>query len=133
MCAAYTSTIDLKAPTVSMKTDVQPIFDRSCTFSSCHGTGSGKMTLVQGDSSKSRMALVGVDAPEMPGTKLVAPGEPGNSWMMKKLDGDVCLSASKCTTVDGNCGDTMPQNGDLLDVAERDKIRRWIAQGANDN
>ncbi len=132
-CAAYTSTIDLKNPTVSFKTDVQPIIDRSCTFSSCHGGGTGKLTMVQGDASKTRMALVGVDAPELAGTKLVAPGDPTNSWLMKKLDGDVCLFASKCTQIDGNCGDTMPQAGDLLDVSERDKFRRWIAQGANDN
>jgi hypothetical protein len=52
---------------------------------------------------------------------------------MKKVDGDVCLFSGKCTTIDGKCDDTMPQGNDLLDVGQRDVIRRWIAQGAADN
>jgi hypothetical protein len=132
-CTEYTSTSDLNAPSVSMKSDIQPIIDRACTFSSCHGGGSGKLTLVQGDASKSRAALVDVAAPENPSMKLVATGDPKNSWLMKKLDGDVCLFKDKCTKVDGDCGDTMPQSGDILAVDERDKFRRWIAQGAKDN
>jgi hypothetical protein len=132
-CAAYQSSADLTTPAISMKTDVQPIIDRACTFTSCHGGGTGKLTMVMGDSSKTRTALVGVAAPEMPSMKLVAASDPTNSWMMKKLDGDVCLFTSKCTVVEGRCDDTMPQSGDILDVSERDKIRRWIAQGAKDN
>ncbi len=131
-CTEYKSTIDLQNPQVSMKTNVMPILQQSCMFSSCHGGGSGKITMTSGDSTKTRAALVDVPAPEMPSMKIVATGDPSNSWLMKKVDGDVCLFKGKCVD-DPNCADTMPQGNDLLDVGSRDVIRRWIAQGAKDN
>jgi hypothetical protein len=130
VCAEHVSTIDLTTPEVSLKNDVMPIVTRSCTFTTCHGGGSGNLKLSTG-AGATRDALVNVNAPELPRMKLVAPGDPKNSWLMKKLDGDHCLLDAECT--DKSCGSTMPQGGDQLDVAERDKFRRWIAQGAKDN
>jgi hypothetical protein len=132
-CAEYNSTIDLTTPTVSFATDVQKIINQACTFPSCHGGNTGKLKLVQGDAKSNRTALVDVDAPESPGMKLVATGDPKNSWLMKKLDGDSCLFKGKCTDVGGTCADSMPQGNDLLAVDQRDTFRRWIAQGAKDN
>ena len=51
--------------------------------------------------------------------------------VMHKLDGDSCLNDKECTN--GTCGDSMPDEGTILDVTVRDTVRRWIAQGAKDN
>jgi len=87
--------------------------------------------------------------PSMP---LVTPNDPKNSFLMWKVDG--CQSCSgklashncaagetaDCCSVQsgalpGNvlCGDRMPRGSDFLPQAERDKIRLWIAQGAQNN
>lgn len=50
---------------------------------------------------------------------------------MHKIDGDVCTLDAQCTN--HSCGDTMPGSNDLLDLAIRDTIRRWIAQGAKND
>lgn len=129
-CKPYTTSIDLKTPTVSFKNDVMPVLQQSCMFTSCHGGGSGSLTMVSGDPTTTRKNLVDVPAPQLASMKIVAPGDPSNSYMMKKMDGDICTLASQCTPP---CTDTMPQGGDLLDVGDRDKVRRWIAQGAADD
>ena len=33
----------------------------------------------------------------------------------------------------GSCLESMPKNEGLLDLATRDKVRRWIAQGAKND
>ena len=131
-CVEYTTTVDLKTPTVSFKTDVMPFLERSCMFSSCHGAGSSKgdLKMVKGDPTATRKSLVGVNAPQLPTMQLVQAGDPKNSYVMKKVDGDICLLKDKCIAP---CGDTMPQGNDLLEVPERDTLRRWIAQGAAEN
>jgi hypothetical protein len=58
----------------------------------------------------------------------VTPGDPEQSFLMHKLDGDLCVLEERC--VDGSCGKTMPSGNELLPEASRDAIRRWIAQGA---
>ena len=131
-CTEYTTAIDLKVPAVSFKTDVMPFLDRSCMFSSCHGGGSSKgdLKMAKGDATATRLSLVGVNAPELPSMKLVQPGDPKNSYLMKKVDGDICLLKAQCIAP---CADTMPQGNELLEVAERDALRRWVAQGAAEN
>ena len=68
-----------------------------------------------------------------------AASDPGGSYMMHKLDQDQCLFAATCNAT-GNprfvsCGNGMPflSCPSILDEPSRDKIRRWIAQGANNN
>lgn len=130
-CAPFTSKADLTTPQVSFRNDVMPILNQSCTFSSCHGAGSGTMTLRQGDAAGMRSQIVDVPSSTLPAMKRVAPGDPGHSFLMHKIDGDVCTLKDQC--VQQTCGDTMPQSSDMLDEATRDVIRRWIAQGAKDN
>jgi hypothetical protein len=51
---------------------------------------------------------------------------------MHKLDGDQCQFDSQCSG--GSCLSLMPSGGsELLPVANRDLLRRWIAQGAANN
>ena len=62
----------------------------------------------------------------------VTPGDPARSYLMHKLDGDQCQFNTLCTAAD--CQHAMPSDLEvLIPVAERDIVRRWIAQGARAN
>lgn len=139
-CESYVvpASTDLKAPSVSFKNDVLPIFVQSCAFSSCHGASSGGNNGVKlgsktlsNDASAIRAGIVGVKAPELPTMNLVTASDTSQSYLMHKLDGDQCTFNAQCTK--GTCQSSMPQSGERLPVETRDTVRRWIAQGALDN
>jgi len=141
------SCADLTTPTVSFQKDILPIFQPGCAIagSTCHGTpdvwttqqrpylgsfdgGTDAQAVVQG--------LVGVASPENPKVMMVKAGDPANSFMMHKLDGDQCTMATDCATgmtMYTDCGQQMPYSSPALDDATRDTIRRWISQGAQNN
>lgn len=83
-------------------------------------------------------AIVGVaskTAPEMP---IVTAGSPEQSFLMLKMDGCHNSAGLACTPRPGAktndpCGDSMPQTSGLLCDNERTIVRRWIAQGAQNN
>ncbi len=148
-CTAYVvpASTDLKAAT-SFKTDVLPILVQSCAFTSCHGMPGGTNNGVSlgvkppamSDPVMVVAAMVNVKAKELPTMNFVTPSDPANSYVMHKIDGDNCTFDKMCS--DGTlpyrpgsatCQGTMPQAGDLLPVEKRDTIRRWIAQGAQNN
>jgi hypothetical protein len=143
-CETYVVPVgtDLTTPSVSFKTDVMPILVQSCAFSSCHGASSGGNNGVRLGSktapndpanapSAIRANIVGVKGPELTTMNFVTPSDPSQSYLMHKLDGDHCKLDAQCR--DRSCGTAMPQGGDLLPVATRDTVRRWIAQGALDD
>ncbi|HVY48474.1 MAG TPA: hypothetical protein VHB21_21445 [Minicystis sp.] len=77
--------------------------------------------------------------PEPDGYKIVNPGHPETSFMMFKIDAvlgsdgtSTFCSKLKCAP-NGGCGYSMPQNGPELASADKETIRRWIAQGAKDD
>lgn len=133
-CTQYVvpASLDLTTPVVSLRNDVIPIFAASCGFTSCHGAKTaGNNGLYLGSQT---------GAPEVPAirtnllvnadvvsTPIVTPGDPTNSYILHKIDGDACKLCG------GACGASMPSNSPLMTVARRDVIRRWIAQGAKDN
>ncbi len=138
-CETYVvpASTDLTTPT-SFKNDVLPIFVQSCAFTSCHGASSGGNNGVKlgsktepNDASALRANIVGVKAPELPTMNFVTPSDASQSYLMHKIDGDNCKLDAQCAK--GTCLSAMPQGGDLLPVATRDTVRRWIAQGAPDN
>jgi len=95
------------------------VFDRSCAFSSCHGSGgAGGLDLTPGQSHAS---LVNVNSLGEPTEILVVPTDPDSSYLMKKLYGET-----------GIVGDPMPPSvaleGDMIAL-----ISDWIAAGALDN
>jgi hypothetical protein len=121
---------------ISFRNDVAPVFAYSCAFSSCHDPSrTDRVVLgVRPDAGASvapsdiRHALLGPsNASDM---NLVEPSKPESSFLMFKLDGNLCAIESRCRS---GCGDPMPKDNDPLDAAKRDTIRRWIAQGALDN
>ena len=67
---------------------------------------------------------------------VIAPGDPANSYLMHKIDGDQCTLAADCassTTQYTDCGQQMPYSSPPLDPATADLVRKWIAQGAKNN
>lgn len=128
----------LMTPAVSFTSDVMPVFTHSCSSSSCHGvTDSPKGNLFLGaelahgsDSAQVYGALVGQMSAQMQ-MAFVAPGEPAMSYLIHKVDGDQCQFTAQCVAND--CGKTMPYDTGALDQATRDTLRRWIAQGAQQN
>jgi hypothetical protein len=126
------------APAVSFKNDVLPILTFSCTFSTCHGvmTGPnngiylGERPPAMTNSSTVVMAMMKPSS-QLTSMPIVTPGDPAKSFMMHKLDGDQCTLDMQCGG--GSCGTSMPSGSPLLELAKRDTIRRWIAQGAKDN
>jgi hypothetical protein len=141
-CTTYDpGSIDLQNPKVSFKNDVViGVFNKSCGLStSCHGSAtSSQQGLFLGDKNKAgadssavRTGIVGVKATEIASMPVVTAGDPKTSYLMHKMDGDNCTLNAQC--VGGDCQSTMPQGVDLLPPENRDVVRRWIAQGAQDN
>jgi hypothetical protein len=106
-------------PTVSFASQVQPIFNGSCT-SNCHGGNrpAGGLSLASG---AAYAELINVTS-SCKGRKQVAPGSPDASYIINKLTGvDMCA------------GSVMPKMGGELSPAQIDLIRGWICQGAPNN
>ena len=66
----------------------------------------------------------------MPTMDRVEPSDPGNSWLMHKLDGTQDWFTAMCSG--GFCGQQMPLGG-ALSVDVRDAIRFWISNGATND
>ena len=64
---------------------------------------------------------------------IVEPGDPQHSFLMHKLDHTLDCSLLQCAAVN-DCGTTAPQGAsNPLSADTRDAVRRWIAQGAQNN
>ncbi|MGH8175296.1 MAG: CHRD domain-containing protein [Steroidobacter sp.] len=110
-------------PAATTLTQLQSsIFTPAC--SSCHnGSGAslpGSMNL--SSAAASFAALVGVASEEQGSVLRVAPNDPGNSYLVRKLEG-----------APGITGARMPLGGPFLDQATIDQVRSWISAGAQNN
>jgi hypothetical protein len=143
-CYDYT-TFKADDPLVSFSMQVLPLLRRSCGLSdSCHGAPNPptpaqhylgpKLTDPEPSASERQTIIdgvVGVGAVKEPTMKVIELGNPQRSFFMYKLDG---LSCDKLTCMGDACGVLMPKGSTQpLPVEERDTIRRWIAQGAQNN
>lgn len=90
----------------------------TCGFSTCHGAGTGGLTL---DEAGAYDALVDVDSTGSPGNTLVIPGDPDNSYLVRKLEGGPDIA-----------GDQMPPGGQIADD-QLQLVRDWIEAGAQDD
>jgi hypothetical protein len=139
-CVAYASDpgFDLMTPAMTFKTNVMPVLTASCSSASCHGVATGAQgglflgaQLKKGaDSAQVYQSLVGPMAGELGSMPYITAGDPQHSFVMHKLDGDQCMFADTCAN--HTCNDTMPRDGQLP-IETRDIVRRWIAQGAQNN
>jgi hypothetical protein len=145
-CVEYESDADLTTPTVSFGSDIVPIMNFSCGIAgaTCHGTPEVTaqqrpfLGLFDGgtDAGEIISGIVGVKSNEDPTMNVVTASDPANSFLMHKVDWDECTLTAQCAatkTQYTNCGQGMPYSSDQLDQPTRDKIRRWIAQGAKNN
>ena len=90
----------------------------------CHSdqgrNASGGLVLLDG---RAYDALVGRPSTGKPGTTRVIPGDPDNSYLVRKLEGASDIA-----------GVRMPRgNGPFLTSGQMLVIRRWIQQGAQNN
>lgn len=136
-CEAYIppAGTNLMAPTTSFKTDVMPVISAHCSSSICHGISDGATgnlflgaELQMGADAASVYPNLMAKSDELNTMPYVTPSDPGNSYLMHKVDADQCTLS--CTG--GSCMASMPLNS-TLPLASRDIIRRWIAQGALNN
>jgi len=97
---------------------VQQIFTQSCALSSCHSSITRQGGLALDDEGVSYRALVGRPSQGAVGETLVVPGDPDNSYLIKKLKGTASV------------GDQMPQGGEPLSKGTIKLIEQWIARGA---
>lgn len=156
-CFDY-SKFDGTTPQISLRQDLlkpHGLLRDSCGFgSTCHGDperhegdlylGLGGDDAGEGTLNEEQVALVyanlvDADSRAAPSIKRVVRGEPQNSFLMMKIDGCFEPIRAECTLPPSEsdshhpCGDQMPQTGGYLCSADRDLIRAWIKQGANDN
>jgi hypothetical protein len=139
----FVSTADLSVP-VSFMADVAPIFAQHCATGGgrCHGdvVTLPYLGLPEGSADPATVLanIVGVASGENPAMPYVAPGDPGQSYLIFKIDGDQCTLAQACGKGPfgaefPTCGATMPFLSAQLPVETRDAVRRWVAQGAQNN
>jgi hypothetical protein len=77
------------------------------------------MVLLQGRAFQN---LVGVASSGKPGATRVIPGDPDNSYLIKKLEGAPDINGTR-----------MPRGNVVLEPGQILVIRRWIQQGAQNN
>jgi hypothetical protein len=135
VCRDYVppGSFDAQNPKVSFSRDVMPIFSQSCAFTACHGSISGNpngVFLGGNDPQKVHRAIVDVRSGRLNTMSFVEPGEPRESFLLRKIDGSHCV-IPECASTD--CGKAMPRSDDKLPLETRDVVRRWIAQGAKND
>lgn len=142
-CFDYTG-FDGATPVVSFQSDVLPIFQKSCGLSSaCHGVENGVKpgqhylgpkngtTATQGQIDSIFAENVDATAVKEPSMKVIAPGDPERSFILHKVDDTLDCALLTCEGT--ACGGSMPLGSEAIEATSRDTLRRWIAQGAQNN
>lgn len=103
---------------VSFAAEVQPIFTNNCVGMGCHQPPINAATLNL-TSGNAWAELVDVNSGQCANKLLVAPSQPGASYLMNKLQGvDLCF------------GTKMPKAGAALPAEDIATISEWICRGA---
>ena len=119
-CSSPSSTQppDVAKEDPSFSGDIQPIFNGSCTATSCHGASAQSgLSLVQG---QSYVNLVNIGSTQDVSQKRVLPGDAANSYIVIKIEGRQTIGAK------------MPIGGSL-DAGSVQNIKNWINKGANNS
>jgi len=104
-------------PTATFTRVQNEIFTPTCAAIGCHdtlGRQEGQILSV----GRAYASTVGVPSVEMPQLLRVAPNDPTNSYLYRKITGA------------GITGDRMPQGGPFLTDAQTKLVRDWIRRGA---
>lgn len=97
------------------------IFTPTCDDFGCHNADSARAGLVLA-AGMSFAELVNEPSSQQPAFDRVEPGDPENSYLVKKLRGDADIT-----------GDRMPEGGPFLTDAQIARVISWIEHGAEDN
>jgi len=114
--------ISLPPQMVNLATQLQPIFNASCTSAHCQDANQPQLNLTAG---VAYTALVNVNSTQAgcASYKLVLPGQPDQSYLIFKLaGGGACFTGSR-----------IPKTGSALSLSQRQLFRDWIANGAPDH
>ena len=118
------SVANTAAPAVTLTQIQQTVFSPRCA--GCHngsqppgGALPGSLDLRAGSSFASLVAVASLERPTL---ARVAPGEPGSSYVIHKLEGAPDISGAR-----------MPFGGPFLDQAAIDEVKSWIAAGARND
>lgn len=99
------------------------IFSNNCAISGCHdGTGSSLPGSMNLRAENAFSNIVGVSSVEKPALNRVEPGDPDNSYLVRKLEGGPDINGSR-----------MPFGRPPLSQSQIDRIREWIDKGALNN
>ena len=104
-------------PTATFTRVQNEIFTPTCGAIGCHDTlghQEGQILTV----GRAYANTVGVPSTQMPSLLRVAPNDPANSYLYRKIAGA------------GITGDRMPQGGPYLTDAQTKLVRDWIRRGA---
>jgi len=104
-------------PTATFTRVQNEIFTPTCGAIGCHDTLGKQENLIL-TSGRAYANTVGVASTEMPQLLRVAPSDPTNSYLYRKITGA------------GITGDRMPQGGPYLTDAQMKLVRDWIRRGA---
>ncbi|MBL8919619.1 MAG: hypothetical protein JNJ54_12200 [Myxococcaceae bacterium] len=113
---------DAGAPGLPFSRIVTTILVPSCADASCHGGNPPPFAPMSLEASTAWSSLVNKPASQVPTMLRVAPRDPGESYLMKKL-----LGTARSV---GGVDSTMPLFRPPLDAEKLDAIRSWIARGA---
>jgi len=96
------------------------VFTLTCATTGCH-FGAGAPQGLRLDAASSFALLVGVPSMEESSVLRVVPGDPDNSYLIQKLEGNA------------SSGQQMPLNAPALPQSTINVIRQWISDGAIDD
>lgn len=104
-------------PTATFTRVQNEIFTPTCSQLGCHDTlgQQSQMILTPG---RAYGSTVNVPSVEMPSLRRIAPNDPANSYLYRKITGA------------GITGDRMPQSLAPLNDAQITLVRNWIRRGA---
>jgi len=104
-------------PTATFTRVQNEIFTPTCGAIGCHDPLGQQQQLVL-TTGRGYQSTVGRASTEIPSLLIVAPSDPANSYLYRKVIGS------------GITGDRMPQGGPYLNDAQLKLIRDWIRRGA---
>ena len=116
----YSSVFEVMIPPATLSQIQQEILTPNCATSGCHVPNNPPDGLLLTDGN-TWSNTVNVAAVQRPGLMRIEPGNPDNSYLVKKIEG-VDIEANR-----------MPLGRDPLSAEQIELIRRWVAEGALDN
>lgn len=96
------------------------IFTPTCATAGCH-VGNNAPDGLRLNTGAAWSNIVNVDSVQMPSLKRVSPGDPDNSYLVRKVQGS------------GIVANRMPLGGAPLSQEQIELIRQWVSAGALDN